>query len=352
VKVIHIGKYYYPSKGGIETYIRNIVNGVNINQEVIVSNDKCKTVVENVDNVTVTRAARLFSLFSSQCNPTLCRILKKSKTDIYHLHLPNPMAVLAFLIAKPKGRLIITWHSDIIKQKIFMPFYKPFLNKILKRADKIIVTSENYLNSSPYLKKSKRKCIFIPLGIDINNFKETSAIKRRAKSIKKKYGKKIILFVGRLVYYKGVEYLIRAVKDIDAHLLVIGNGPLKRKLRKISGSNVHFLEDVKDIKPYYQVCDVFVLPSIARSEAFGIVQLEAIASKKPVISTVLGTGVEFVNKKGLLVEPKSVAQLKSAIMKALENDMSKIIKESYDYCKENFELKKVNSSILNLYKNL
>jgi rhamnosyl/mannosyltransferase len=203
------------------------------------------------------------------------------------------------------------------------------------------------MESSPYLKKYKRKCEVIPLGID---FKKIPRDSNKAKSIRKRYGKKIVLFIGRLVYYKGVEYLIEAMKKIDAELLIIGKGPLKNELNGCAGKNVHFLGEVDDVAPYYQACDVFVLPSVQRSEAFGIVQLEASVYKKSIVSTRLGTGVEFVNKYGLSVPPKDVKALKESIIKTLKGDVD--VDKQYKYCKENFDISKIARKTDELYKNV
>lgn len=349
MKVIHLGKYYYPEKGGIETYIQSLVENVPVKQEVIVSNTNTRTSEELIGKAKVTRLARLFKMFSLDFNLGLVSKIQKSKADIYHLHMPNPMAELAFLIARPYGRLVVTWHSDVVRQKMFMPFYKIIIRKILDKADKIIVTSPQYLESSIYLKDYRQKCIVIPLAIDFSKFEKTESICDNISLIRKDFKRKIVLFVGRLVYYKGLEYLIDAVRDIDVDLLVIGEGPLRNKLEKISSKNVHFLGNVKDTLPYYHACDVFVLPSIERSEAFGLVQLEAIACRKPVISTKLGTGVEFVNKFGTKVTPKNILTLRKAILNTLNANNSNVIERNYSFAKNKFDIKKIAEKIKQLY---
>jgi rhamnosyl/mannosyltransferase len=350
MNVIHLGKYYYPEKGGIETYIKSLVDYISVKQEVIVSNTSFDTKVEKVGKTKVTRLGRIFNLFSLNFNPEFPNLLKQTNADVYHLHMPNPMAEWAFLTAKPKGKLIVTWHSDVVKQKLFLPLYQFMIDKILERADKIIVTSPQYLETSRFLKKYASKCVIIPLGVDFSQYMPSKKDKEEVRQIKLGFKRKIILFVGRLVYYKGIEYLIDAVKNLDADLLLIGEGPLMGKLKLKATSNVHFLGEVENIKPYYHACDMLVLPSVSRAEAFGFVQLEAIACKKPVISTKLNTGVEFVNKYGILVEPKNVLALKEAIFKLLDSNNKDIASKSYDYCKKNFEIRKIAKEIEKIYR--
>lgn len=348
MKITHIGKYYKPVYGGMEKYIEDIVKNIKLDQEIIVSNTKNKTAISNENKVKITKVAQQLKLFSTPINLTLPKYIKNS--DIFHLHLPNPMATIAYLIANPKEKLIITWHSDIINQKFLKIFFKPFQNAILKKADKIIVTSKNYLNYSKELANYKNKCTVIPIGI---NLEENKSDMKEIQNIRNKYKKPIVLFVGRLVYYKGVEYLIKAVNDLNVDLLIIGEGKLKNKLKSIATSNVHFLGKVKNLQSFYQACDMFVLPSVERSEAFGIVQLEAIKNKKPVISTILKTGVEYVNKKGILTQPRDVEGIKNAIKYLLnKNNNKKVAKISYEYICKNFNIKNTSKQIEKLYKSI
>jgi glycosyltransferase involved in cell wall biosynthesis len=350
--IIHIGKFYSPYRGGMESYVQHLAEHIPLEQKVVVSNTANCLVEEEINGVHVKRLPRLFQALSQNFVSGLRDELKQSRAQIYHLHLPNPLAVLAFLKAKPTGKLIITWHSDIIRQKLFMPFYKPFLNRILLRADRIIVTSPNYLSSSPYLKKFGDKCTVVPLCIDFDAYRPTPQTDLKVLKIREEYGEKIVLFVGRLVYYKGVDYLVEAAKKTEATVLLIGNGTMEMSLKKEAPSNVVFLNQVEDLLPYYHACDAFVLPSVARSEAFGIVQLEAIACKKPIISTVLNTGVEYVNKYGLTIEPKNVAALTDGIQFLLSNDNSDMVEKNYVWGRETFDAPLVDKQIQGLYEQL
>jgi glycosyltransferase involved in cell wall biosynthesis len=244
---------------------------------------------------------------------------------VVHLHWPNPGAVLAYLASGHRGRLVITYHSDIIRQKVLRHFFDQILRHALSRADAIIVSSSNYLESSYILPLHRKKCRVIPFGISIEQFQrpDASVVAR----IRKQFGPRIVLGVGRLVYYKGFEHLIEAMKSVKGRLLIIGNGPLHRTLRQKAaelglGDRVTFLTDVRDVIPYYHAADVFVLSSIARSEAFGIVQLEAMACGKPVINTNLDSGVPSVSLdrvSGLTVPPADSTALARAINGLLDN---------------------------------
>lgn len=366
MKVLQIGKYYYPIKGGIEKVVYDIATELNNNLEmkVLVSNTKFKKNKDVIDQVEVIRSARLIELFSMPILPYFLFDLKKFDVDIYHYHLPFPIGVLSDLLTNPNGKTIVTWHSDIIKQKVALKLYRPFLINFLKKVDKIVVTSPNIIAESPFLSKFKDKCKVIPLGINPNKFTRTEDIENKVNNIESKYNEPIILFVGRLVYYKGIEYLIKSMKNIDAKLLIGGTGPLESRLKALVkdlslNNKIEFLGFVKDedLPAYYHACDIFTLPSIAKSEAFGIVQLEAQACGKPVVSTNLPTGVPYANKHnetGLIVDPKSVEQLTNAINQLLldEDLRFKLGKQAKARVNKSFTIDKMTESYLELYKSL
>jgi rhamnosyl/mannosyltransferase len=189
----------------------------------------------------------------------------------------------------------------------------------------VVVTSPNYLVSSPVLAAFQQKCHAIPYGIPTDDFQYYD--EKKVENIRGRYGDRIIVTVGRLVYYKGIEYLIRAMREIDGRLLIIGDGPLRASLEREAIRNrvldkVEFLgrRTIKEIVPYYHAADVFALASVSRSEAFGIVQLEAMACGKPVVNTNIASGVPFVSINeltGLTVPPSDSHALAKAINKLL-----------------------------------
>lgn len=365
MKILQFGKFFPPDVGGIENVIYEITKGLSqiITCDVLCSNSQNRTVIEKKEKYTVIRTASFGKIFSTSISPAMIYWLKKigNNYDLIHIHLPDPMANLAYFLAKPKTKLIIHWHSDIIKQTNLLFFYKPLQNWLLKKADKILVTSPNLLENSPFLKDFKKKCEVVPLFIDIEEFKAREARKVDFPNPK---NKKIVLFVGRLIYYKGIDYLIEAIKEVDALLLIAGDGVLRKKLeKKVKELNLSdkiiFLGRLsgEEIKYCYQVCDVFVLPSIEQTEAFGLVQLEAMLSGKPVINTNLPTGVPFVSKDketGFTIEPKDSKALARAINEILNNPQlaEKFGKNGIERVYKFFSKEKNLEKILSIYNQI
>ena len=333
IKILQINKLYYPWIGGIETVVKNIAEGLQGKEyiEVIACESKGMGNINTINNIKVTKASSLGIFFSTPISISFPFLLRKKiqKFDILHFHLPFPLGVMSYLFfcLKIKNqKIIVTWHSDIVKQKFLLFFYNPFSILFLKRADKILVTSHNFLKNSPFLKKFQNKCSVISLGIDIKKFQK---IQERKIKINNPENRKIILFVGRLSYYKGLEYLINAMKNINAILLIIGNGKLEQKLKKQTkklklNEKIIFLSHLQnqELKYCYKISNIFVLPSIEKTEAFGLVQLEAMLSELPVINTYLPTGAQFVsihNKTGLTVQPKNSQAIANAINYLLQN---------------------------------
>ncbi|MGH7831925.1 MAG: glycosyltransferase, partial [Candidatus Binatia bacterium] len=248
---------------------------------------------------------------------------------IVHLHFPNPLAEVSYLLSRHKAPLVISYHSDVLRPKRLYKFYLPILRRLLRRADRIIVASPSLLSGSARLKRFQHKCAVIPYGIRLSDYELSPARKARAEGLKEKYGDRIVLFVGRLVYYKGVETLLEAMTNIDGRLLLIGNGPLEAALRRKCADlnlegKVSFLGEApqEELISAYHACRVFVLPSTEKVEAFGMVQVEAMACGKPVVSTRLPTGVPWVNQDGVtgrVVPPRDPAALARAVNELLDN---------------------------------
>ncbi len=331
LKVAQIGKYYHPCRGGVESSLYSLVSGLKekIDFQVIVSNTKPKTTQEDYEGVRIFRLARFGVIFSQPLNPLLLFRLKKIKADIIHLHLPNPLAMIFYLIARPRGKLVISYHSDIVRQKMLKCIVRTFLISVLEKADAIVVTSANLIDTYPILLQFRKKCSVIPHGVDLDRFKKTPRVAEQSKKIRQRLDGQIILFVGRLVYYKGLIYLIKAMKGISAKLIIIGDGNLRLKLKARAfyygvNKKIFWLKDVLDeeLPFYYYACDLFALPSCAISESFGMAMLEAHACGKPVVSADLPTGVRDVNvhqKTGIVVPPREPQALAGAIKKLLDS---------------------------------
>ncbi len=363
MKVLHIGKFCPPAKGGMETFAQDLVRHLNKNgvEAHLFCFDKHTYKNENLMYFAF-KTDGVF--FSAPFSLALVRYFLKVQNnyDIIHIHTPNPLAeVLSFFTNKP---VVIQWQSDIIKQKLFYRFYKPFQQRALQKASKIICALQDYLDTSEQLKEFKDKTAIIPLGVDTKRLEDTS-FDYKYNSIKDKLkGKKIILSIGRLVYYKGFEYLIESAKYLpdDFLILIIGDGYLFDKLNNMIKSRnleqrIILLGEVENINPFLKNCDIFCLPSIGRAESFGIVLVEALYYKKPLITTnVYGSGLTYINKDnqtGLVVPPKDPKAIADAIIKILsDKDMyDRFSKASFERFQE-FDITNTVNLIVNLYKSI
>ncbi len=331
MRIVHIYKDYYPPvTGGIEISVHRLVEGcrdVCGDLSVLVAGHRLFTYRSEVEGIPVTRVGQWGRLLSTPIAPTFPLHLRRRNADLLHYHLPHPTAVMSHLIARPQGRVVVHYHSDIVRQARYMPLYRPFLYRFLDQCDRIIVTSPNYIETSPVLPRFREKCRIVPLGVPINRFLPTPEVEDQAQIIRRRYGMKLVLFVGVLRYYKGVRYLIEAMQKVPGKLLIVGDGPLLGELMRQAATlphsnRIHFLGQVEDVAPYYYASDVFCLPSIYRSEAFGIVQVEAAAAGLPLVCTEIGSGTTFVNQHeetGLVVPPADSDALAQSLTKLLDN---------------------------------
>jgi glycosyltransferase involved in cell wall biosynthesis len=327
LKVLHLGKFFPPHRGGMETHLAALATGQRpeIDVEVVVAASGRRSSEQMVDGVRVRRAATLAVVAATPMCPALFGIVATANADLVHIHHPHPLAMLAYLQCGTHMPAVVSYHSDIVRQRLLGKAVEPIVRRTLERSSAILVASHDYLETSVTLAPYRHKCHVVPYGVDVSARakRDATAIDR----IGRDFGTPLILAVGRLVYYKGFEYLIDAMKDIDGHLVVIGSGPLRGALER--RVRLHHLEprvsllgDVDDVQPFYDACDVFVLPSIARSEAFGIVQLEAMAAAKPVVNTDIRSGVTFASphgETGLTVAPADPDALRTAINALLQD---------------------------------
>ncbi len=327
MRVLQINKLYWPHIGGVEKVVQQLGEGLaQRGHSVTVLACGGKRKEEEINGVKVLRTKTTFKVTGIPFSlgfPFLYRKLA-SKADIIIHHYPNPIgefSELLFPSSKPK---VVLYHSDVVRQKFLMPLYGFETRLFLKRAKVIVATSPNYAETSPVLKEFKDKVIIIPLAVDTEFFTPQGPIHPFLEKLRSQ-GHRICLYVGRLAYYKGLEYLVRAAADLPDDLLVIivGEGEEKKKLLSLREelhleSKVLFHPPVKDeeLPSIYRGADVFVLPSIARSEAFGLVAIEAMACGVPVITTEIGTGTSYYNvhgETGLIVKPRDSGELSRAI---------------------------------------
>ncbi len=327
LRVVHVGKFYPPHPGGMESHLELLCRTTKdeVDVEVVVSADGPRTVRETVDGVPVTRVGTRLTLASASFNPGMANAIRRADADVVHFHHPNPTAVLSYFAARPRGRLVVTYHSDIVRQKVLGSLVSPLIHALLRRADAIIASSPRYAASSPVLRKHAERVRVLPFGIDADELGRFDPAE--VERIRAAYGERIVLGAGRLVYYKGFEYLVRAIRHLDAHLLIAGDGPLRASLQALASElgvaeRVTLLGAVADLRPVYHAADVFALPAVARSEAFGIVQMEAMACGLPVVNTSLDTGVPFVSPHGVtgLTVPPADADALAAALATLLGD--------------------------------
>ena len=343
MKVLNIVKYYYPSVGGMETYVRQLCSGMRmqgIESSIITINNiaRVETVREIIDQVPVLRVACQFRLFSQPVSLSFRHMMKDliSETDLVHLHCPFPNAELLSnsFISKP---LVVTWCVDPVNtrwRKLF-PLFRPSLVRVLEMARKIILIGPNLLEHSPTLHPYHHKCDVIPLAYTNTKGDAFIPTVRRLDT-----ARPTLLFVGKLRKYKGVEYLIRALQYIpEALLRVVGNGEELSNLRQLTNklgidSRVNFLVNVpnENLPVEYKNANLFVLPSIDASEAFGIVQAEAMSYGLPVINTNLSSSVPHVSLNGvtgITVPPSDPVALAAAIKRLCDKPIF------YENCSRN-----------------
>jgi len=336
ISVLHVGKYYPPAPGGMERVVQLLCEGeqVNTDSHALVANTEAVTTREPWRGIAVTRIASVGSIGSVGVCPGFPLALWRARRDVTVLHEPNPLAIVSDWIAMQGGPLVVWFHSEVIRpQWKYRLMYRPFLRRVLRRASRIVVSSPNLAQHAVELQDFRDKCVVIPFGIDTGRLQRTAAVEARAAAIAKQFPGPRILFVGRLVPYKGVDVLLRALRDVQATVQIVGDGPLRASLeaeaaRTGLASRVSFLGHLSDdeVVAHLHACDLFALPSTTRAETFGVVQLEAMACGKPVVSTNLPTGVPWVNRHGetgLVVEPGDASALAAALNTLIANPIAR-----------------------------
>lgn len=326
VRVLHFYKtYVLDSYGGIEQFIFQLAHGsaeqgVDVEVLSLSPSVKCETV--QLTNHVAHRVRRDIELASTSMSVA---VLKKFSdlarhVDIIHLHYPWPFGDLTYLLSAVSRPTVLTYHSDIVRQKVLAKLYKPLMNRFLRRVDRIVATSPNYLESSETLRPYRHKTTVIPIGLNRSTYPPVD--QARLDQWRSKLGERFLLFVGVLRYYKGLHILLEALRGIEVPMLIVGAGPIEAELRshaqRIGLTNVHFMGAVSDDDKIalFELSYTVVFPSHLRSEAFGISLLEAAMFGKPMISSEIGTGTSFINihgKTGLVVPPNDPDALREAL---------------------------------------
>ena len=342
LRITQVVHDFYPVVGGIETYAFNLAKGlVDAGHEVKVYTAKLPNTptYENYQGIHIHRFRSIARPFNYPFLPGLMQALTRDQCDIFHAHINSPMTVDITTVASQLTHipLVITYHADALISDIAAktPFFRSWLDNIYRRARRraanlakqLIVTSPMYRDTSPFLQDYLEKITVIPATITPYFLHPQLTTSQAKESFGLQPTNQLLLFVGRLVPYKGLQILLHTFHQIhthnpSVHLAIVGSGPLLAPLQKLSqqlgiSDNVHFLGVLprRRLRDAYSACDIFVLPSRSRSEAFGIVQLEAMAQQKPVVATRVG-GVPYVVKNeitGLIVPPRDEQALEHAL---------------------------------------
>lgn len=328
MRIIHAFKDYYPpTRGGIEQHINEVVHSLKgFRFGVLTSSGTKKMVIDEDDGVRVVRAPEIARFASTPITPAWPKLMRESGADLLHMHMPNPFGELAYLFSRTDSPMVATYHADIVGRAALVPAFRPFQQAFLKKARRIIVSNPRLVDTSPSLENVKQKCVVIPFGIEPGDWVDPP---QTSYDVHERFPGPLIMFLGRLAYYKGVDVLINAMRSVEATLLIVGDGPMRASLEALTSGlrlrhKIVFTGEVSDDEraALLHAADIFVLPSTSRAEAFGISMLQAMACGKPVVSTELGTGTSWVNQNnrtGIVVQPGVAADLAGALKALLQN---------------------------------
>lgn len=363
--VAHVGKYYPPYRGGIEAVVEQLCRGLarrRVRVTALVSNDSRATQVEELDQVRVIRLGRSLNLNSQPFNVRLLSALRELQADVIHFHTPNPLGALTLLGARLESRIVVTHHSDIVRQRIAGVIGGGVHALLYARSDAIVAPTPRHIEYSRVLKPFRNKAHVIHLPIECGPYATAPATwdPQLPSAFR---DSPLALFVGRLVYYKGVDVLLRALASVPGlGLAVVGTGPLEPQLRQLTDDlglqpRVAYLGGVSDerLRSLYKCARCLVLPSVAPSEAFGMVQVEAMAAGCAVISTDLRSGVPYVNVHGvtgLVVQPENDAALAGALRQLRDSPeyAAKLGAAGVERAKGDFDVERIVDRHLELYE--
>ena len=367
MRVLHFFKTSIPdTMGGVEQVINQIARGGNklgIETDVLsLTPDRVARTIE-IDGYLVHRARLDLQIastgFSASVFLRFSQLAKKA--DVIHYHFPWPFMDIVHFATRVKKPTVVTYHSDIIRQKHLLKLYRPLKQKFLASMDRIVATSPNYLATSNVLEKYTDKVSVIPIGLDKATYPQPTP--DRLQYYRERLGPKFFLFVGVLRYYKGLHILVQAAQGVDYPIVIVGAGPIEQELKtqaaQLGLRNIHFLGHLpdEDKVALLTLCYGVVFPSHLRSEAFGISLLEGAMYGKPMISSEIGTGTTFVNigdETGLVVPPSDPVALRQAMRYLWEHpgiaaEMGRRAEERYW---KHFTAEQMVKSYVNLYGDL
>ncbi len=337
MRVLHVFKDAFPpTYGGVEQHIWDTTRclGPAFQSAVLTASRSPRGWVDELEGVQILRCAEFGRVLSTPITPSWWGELRRQTPDVLHVHLPNPVAELALLADwrrgphHPRAPIVASFHADIARNARLARWYLPLQRRFLSRVDRIVVGSPVLAETSAALAPHRGRVTIIPYGVDPDECSGPSGAVNALEAVCDDSGRPVVLFLGRLVAYKGVEVLIQAMRSVDARLLVVGDGPARPELEQAalgSGIDVRFAGNVSNEarSACYRAADLFVLPAVSRAESFGIAMLEAMAHGTPAITTEVGTGTSWVNlhgETGLVVPPRAPDHLAAAITTLLSDD--------------------------------
>jgi len=326
-RVVHVGKFYPPVSGGMERVVETLCRASAglVESRVLVMNTGSQTVDERVDDVQVTRVGTIGAVGSVTIAPAFVAAMRRVSADLMILHEPNPWALLSYALARPRVPLAIWYHSDVVRHPLqYNLFYAPIARPAYRSAQRFVVSSPALGDHARALEPYRSRIRVIPFGIDPAEWTGDPAVRDRADVLAREIGP-FVLFAGRHVPYKGVDVLLRALQGTSVRAVIAGDGPRRTDWESLAAelrldSQVRFTGDVPDaeLRAMFQAASMLVLPSVTRAEAFGYVQIEAMACGKPVVSTDVPSGVSWVNqheRTGLVVPAGAIEPLRAAIVR-------------------------------------
>jgi len=368
LKVLCFGRLAGGNKGGMERHVESLMVGLagKVRFVNLVPSRDGPARDHRLGESVVCEVPSFSLAYNAPISPTMpwraWQLHRERRFDLAHLHFPDPMSHVAALALPRSLPIVVSWHSDIVRRKLFRALYRPFVERILHRAAAVVVGTPAHFRSSKVLPVSgvQDKLAQVPYGIDFSRFAHAGP---GAAQIRRRFGERIVFALGRHVYYKGFEFLLEAMAALPgAHLLLGGEGPLTGKLRARAADlgvagRVTFLGEIPDeqLADFYFACDVFCMPSVEPAEAFGLVQVEAMACARPVVCCELYNGVTYVNRHnetGLVVPPRQSAALADALRRLLDDATlrERLGKAAAERVRQEFSLQAQCEAMLKVYQ--
>ncbi|BDS19124.1 TPA: glycosyltransferase family 4 protein [Klebsiella quasipneumoniae] len=365
MRILHFFKTYYPvAFGGVQQVIYQLAEGACRNGaevDVLSLTEEKTAHVGKIGYHNVHTSKQDLYIASTGFSLSAFKDFRRlaEQADVIHYHFPWPYMDLVHFMVRPDKPTVVTYHSDIVKQKNLLRLYQPLMRRFLNDVDAVVASSPNYVQTSPVLQSLKRPVDVIPFGLDDSSYpKAPVSVTDKWQALLRG---RFFLFIGFLRYYKGLSYLLDAIAGLDYPLVIIGEGPceqeLKEQAERLKLKNIHFVGAVSDEDKcaLLELCYSVVFPSHLRSEAFGMTLLEAAMYGKPMISCEIGTGTTFINlhkETGLVVKPTDPVSLRAALVELWENpcatsQMGQNAKARFDHM---FTAERMVESYMSLYK--